>query len=176
MVRHSDLSIAQVDALRALFDGEYRATHGEWDPDRPYGYSPADVHTMLLHGSTLIGHVGYQHRTIRVGSRGVSVAGTGGVLVHQNWRSEGVGRRVMRRAQESMRRDDRIAFGYLGCRDEVVPFYECTGWTRLSVTERHRSIVDPGVITVSTDGPILIYDVSGAPWPSGDVDLQGTPW
>ena len=31
-------------------------------------------------------------------------------------------------------------FGYLGCRPEVVPFYQATGWRRIDVVERHVSM------------------------------------
>lgn len=176
VVDHHDLSGAQRDALRGLFDSEYRESHGEWDPDRPYGYSPADVHTLLFHGSTLLGHVGFQRRRIAVGSSDVCVAGTGGVLVHPRRRGEGIGRSVMSHAQDAMRRDSRIDFGYLGCRDEVVPFYESTGWVRVNATERHVSMTEPGSTEVLSEGPILVFPASGAVWPPGDIDLRGTPW
>lgn len=176
VVDHHDLSGAQRDALRDLFDSEYRESHGEWDPDRPYGYSPADVHTLLFHGSTLLGHVGFQRRRIAVGSAEVCVAGTGGVLVHPDSRGEGIGRSVMSHAQDAMRGDSRIDFGYLGCRDEVVPFYGSTGWLRVEATERHVSMTDPDSTLVSSEGPILVFPTSDAVWPQGDIDLRGTPW
>ncbi|MDF2563531.1 MAG: hypothetical protein K0R99_4977, partial [Microbacterium sp.] len=34
-------------------------------------------------------------------------------------------------AQQEMRKNARIEFGYLGCREEVVPFYERAGWLRI---------------------------------------------
>lgn len=184
IVEHSALSDSHVTALQRLFDREYRAEHGDWDPDRPYGYSPADVHTMIFRGDVAVAHVGYQRRVIRVGAREVRVAGTGGVLVHPDWRSDGVGRRVMSHAQQTMRDDDRVDFGYLGCRDEVVPFYERTGWSRVSAVESHVSITDATATVTSAAGPILVFpamhagdsDTGKDRWPSGDIDLRGTPW
>jgi len=41
----------------------------------------------------------------------------------------------MSHAQQAMRDDDRVSFGYLGCREEVVPFYERTGWSRVNAVE-----------------------------------------
>jgi aminoglycoside 2'-N-acetyltransferase I len=35
IVEHDALSESQSAALRELFDREYRAEHGEWNPDRP---------------------------------------------------------------------------------------------------------------------------------------------
>lgn len=180
IVEHDTLSESQSAALRDLFDREYRAEHGDWNPDRPYGYSPADVHTVLFHGSTAIAHVGFQRRFIRVGAHEVAVAGTGGVLVHPDWRSAGVGRRVMTHAQQVMRDDYRVDFGYLGCREEVASFYERTGWSRVDAVERHVSMIDANVTVTSSAGPILIFAAgSGAgrdQWPQGDIDLRGTPW
>lgn len=180
VVEHVDLSESQVAAMSELFDIEYSSEHGPWDPDRPYGYSPADVHTIMLLGSTAVAHVGYQRRRIQVGTREITVAGAGGVLVHPAHRSGGVGRRVMSHAQSAMRDDDHVEFGYLGCREEVVQFYERTGWSRVHAVERHVSMTDPRVTVTSAAGPILVFAaVTGSqrhPWPHGDIDLRGTPW
>lgn len=179
-VEHDALSESQTAALRDLFDSEYRETHGDWDPDRPYGYSPADVHTIVFHGSIAIAHVGFQRRVRRVGARDIAVAGTGGVLVHPGWRSAGVGRRAMTHAQQAMRDDDRVDFGYLGCREEVASFYERTGWSRVTAVERHVSMTDASVTVTSPEGPILVVaahsQADADSWPQGDIDLRGTPW
>ncbi|GAA1243651.1 aminoglycoside 2'-N-acetyltransferase I [Microbacterium phyllosphaerae] len=179
-VEHEALSVSQSAALGELFDREYRAEHGEWNPDRPYGYSPADMHTVIFRGPLAVAHVGFQRRLIRVGAREVRVAGTGGVLVHPDWRSGGVGRRVMTHAQQAMRDDDRIDFGYLGCREEVVSFYQRTGWSRVNAVERHVSMTDSSATVASSGGPILVFAArphAGADaWPPGDIDLRGTPW
>ncbi|WP_372983547.1 GNAT family N-acetyltransferase [Microbacterium sp.] len=176
LVEHQDLSTSQLSALGKLFDSEYRVTHGAWNPDRPYGYSPAHVHVMLSIGRIVIAHVGFQRRTISAGGHEIVVAGTGGVLVHSDWRGSGVGRRVMARAQQAMRDDALVDFGYLGCREAVVPFYESTGWRRIRALERHISIADGSDATEPFGAPILIYDASDSRWPPGDVDLRGTPW
>lgn len=179
-VDHDALTGAQTTALRDLFDSEYRETHGEWDPDRPFGYSPADVHTIVFRGSMAVAHVGYQRRLIRVGQDDVPVAGTGGVLVHREWRAGGRGGRVMSHAQRAMRDDEHVDFGYLGCREEVVPFYERTGWSRVNAVEHHVSMTDASETVTSTTGPILVYaagsHIGADEWPQGDIDLRGTPW
>lgn len=176
VVDHSALTGSPLAALRALFDREYFADHGAWDPDRPYGYSPASVHTLAFVGPALVGHIGFQFREIRVDDAEVAVAGTGGVLVDADARGSGLGRRLMRRAQQAMREDPRVDFGYLGCREEVVPFYERSGWRRIQATERHVSMQDPRATVVSSSGPILTYPTGKRDWPVGDIDLRGTPW
>ncbi|RAX43670.1 hypothetical protein DQ354_19495 [Arthrobacter sp. AQ5-06] len=99
--RHEDLSMMELDALEKLFDSEYLSDYGRWNPDAPYGYSPADFHVMAFQGSVLAAHVGFQRRVISVGTDDVVVAGTGGVLVDQRFRGTGLGGRAMRHAQRA---------------------------------------------------------------------------
>lgn len=176
VVDHAELSESETAALGALFDREYLADHGPWGLDGPYGYSPADVHTLAYVGGVLAGHVGFQRRTITVGGAEVVVTGTGGVLVDASARGNGLGQRLMSRAQQAMRADMRVDFGYLGCREDVVRFYESAGWRRVQAIERHVSILDSRRIVVSVDGPVLILPIRERDWPRGDIDLRGTPW
>ncbi|WP_407358239.1 GNAT family N-acetyltransferase [Microbacterium sp. LTA6] len=177
-VPHDSLSAGDTAELRSLFDREYAAAFGPWEPDAPYGYAPADVHTMVFDGAELVAHVGHQIRTISVGSATVTVAGTGGVLVDATRRGTGLGTRAMEHAQDAMRANPSVSFGYLGCRDEVIAFYEATGWRRIQVVEHCVSWQKPHEIITTRDSPILIYPVHSSlqEWPEGEVDLHGTPW
>lgn len=178
VIQHADLSGDYLTLLRDLFDREYFADFGPWNPDAPYGYSPAGLHTLVCDGSTLLAHVGFQVRAINVGGQETTVAGTGGVLVDQSCRGVGLGREAMRHAQQAMRDHGGVDFGYLGCREHVVPFYESTGWDRIHATERHVSRVDQHSVVVAVDTPILIYPVGKqtSQWPLGDINLRETPW
>lgn len=176
--RHEDLSVLELKALGELFDGEYLGEHGRWTPDAPYGYSPANVHVLGFRGPFLIAHVGFQPRVIAVGTNDVLVAGTGGVLVDHRFRGTGLGSRAMRHAQKAMRDEAGVDFGFLGCREEVVPFYEATGWYQVHATERCVSHVDQASVIVSQGGPALVCSAirDARQWPHGDIDLHGTPW
>lgn len=176
--RHEDLNIRELAALEVLFDSEYLSDYGRWDPDAPYGYSPADFHVLAYQGPELVAHVGFQRRVISVGTDDVVVAGTGGVLVNQRFRGLGLGGRAMRHAQEAMREEAGADFGFLGCRKEVVPFYESAGWVQLHATERSLSRADQSSVIVSQGGPMLVCSSTrdASEWPNGDVDLRGTPW
>lgn len=178
VIKHADLCCDDVSALREFFDREYLVDFGPWSPEAPYGYSPADVHTLICDGVALIAHVGFQIRVIEVGGTDVTVAGTGGVLVDEPFRGSGLGQQAMQRAQQAMRDAGGVEFGYLGCREQVVQFYEHTGWHRVHATERHASRLDQQSVMTSTNEPILIYPVGKgtAEWPNGDIDLRGTPW
>lgn len=175
---HNDLTTVELDALEALFEGEYRSEFGEWNPDAPYGYSPADTHVLAYRGQTLTAHVGFQRRSISVGTHEVIVAGTGGVLVDEHSRGTGLGTRAMRLAQEVMRDEARVDFGFLGCRREVVPFYESAGWVQIHAIERCLSRIDQMTVVVSEDGPNLVCSGRrhASQWPPGEIDLRGTPW
>lgn len=164
--------------LGKLFDAEYFEEYGRWTPDAPYGYSPADFHTIVFDGSAMVAHVGFQIRAITVGKSPVAVAGTGGVLTDKSARGSGYGRAAMEGAQLAMRSHRDIHFGYLGCREEIVPFYESVGWHRIKAIERSVSRLDQTTSVVAENAPLLICP-AGRPiedWPSGDVDLRGTPW
>ena len=79
-------------------------------------------------------------------------------------------------AAQSMRDRGRVAFGYLGCREPVVPFYESCGWTRIRA--RERSVGCEGEPVVQEPGPpILVLPVAPLEmWPEGDINLRGRAW
>ncbi|MFB8189957.1 GNAT family N-acetyltransferase [Microbacterium sp. NPDC055988] len=176
-VPHESLTSNDVASLRELFDAEYLAEFGAWDPDQPYGYAPHDVHLIARAGDEVVGHVGWARRTIGVGTAEVVVAGVGGVLVSPRARGERAGALLLAHAARSMTDADDIDFGYLGCREEVVSFYESCGWSRISVAE--RSIDRTGRPTMQPPGPpILTLALESPPrrWPSGAIDLRGRAW
>ncbi|MBV7412268.1 GNAT family N-acetyltransferase [Dermabacteraceae bacterium TAE3-ERU27] len=176
--QHSLLSGIALAEMRRLFDAEYRADFGDWDPDGPYGYAPADWHVLAWLGRRLVGHVGFQRRVIEVGGVEVAVAGTGGMLVAPEARGCGVGKRLLFRAQRSMIKDAKLDFGYLGCRPAVVGFYESAGWVRIRAQESHTDRLDPALTVVNDSSPILICPALRpvTEWPNGDVDLRGGAW
>ena len=186
IVEHAALTRTELTALRALFDREYRSTHGAWDPDLPYGYSPAATHVIVFDTTgSAVAHVGFQPREIAAGGRPVLVAGTGGVLVDDRVRGRGLGAFAMTLAQDTMRSALDLEFGYLGCREGVVPFYERTGWKRIHVTERSTprsapsDTISEAEAVVEEGTPVLIYPLrSGGltSWPTGEVDLRGRAW
>ncbi|ACV05213.1 GNAT family N-acetyltransferase [Kytococcus sedentarius] len=175
-VTHHELTAEHLAGLRELFNAEYLDSHGEWDPAQPYGYAGHDVHVITLRGQQILGHVGWEQRTIEVGGAPVTVAGTGGVLVNPSVRGTGLGRRLMAHAADAMRREADISFGYLGCREDVVLFYRACGWERIRATERYTG--RDGRETFQEPGPpLLVLPLrAGTTWPSGPVDLRGRCW
>nr|WP_314843223.1 GNAT family N-acetyltransferase [uncultured Microbacterium sp.] len=177
VVTHADLTSADVAALRRFFDAEYLREFGDWDPDLPYGYAPHDVHVVARHADDIVGHVGWARRTIGVGQDELVIAGLGGVLIAQSARGDRLGSRLMRRAAEAMEAAGGVAFGYLGCREEVAAFFEACGWSRIAAGE--SSISRAGRPVHEPPGPpLLVLPVERGleTWPDGEVDLRGRAW
>lgn len=177
LVADQDLTAADLGELRRLFDVEYLDNFGPWDPQQPYGYASHDFHVIARIDDRVLGHVGWARREIDVGHASVAIAGVGGVLVSDEARGTRIGRSLMERAEQSMRGHGGIAFGYLGCREHVVPFYVSCGWKRINA--RERSIGRDGDPVVDESGqPILIRPIaaSSESWPEGDIDLRGRAW
>lgn len=174
VLAHQELTEADLDELRQLFDSEYLEEFGEWDPQQPYGYAPHDVHVMARIEGRVVGHGGWARREIAVGTETLAIAGVGGVLISTDARGMRLGGELMGWAAQSMR--DRVAFGYLGCREQVVPFYESCGWKR--ILARERSVGRDGEPVVDEPGPpLLILPIAPLErWPEGDIDLRGRAW
>lgn len=177
VIAHEELTEADLGEFRQLFDSEYLEEFGQWDPDRPYGYASHDFHVMARIDGRIAGHVGWAVREVVVGAETVAIAGVGGVLVSDEARGKHLGVALMEQAERSMSDHAGVAFGYLGCREQVVPFYESCGWIR--ITAREKSAGRDGEAVVQEPGPpILIRPISASleSWPNGDIDLRGRAW
>ena len=168
---------AALAALRTLFDSEYLCGFGPWDPDQPYGYAPHEVHVIARSADEVVGHVGWARRVIGVGGTPTTIGGVGGVLVAARARGLGLGASLMHRAAQAMADHGDIDFGYLGCREEVVPFYASCGWHRVLAPE--RLVGRDGTPVEEAPGqPLMVLPVGRAfaEWPSGTIDLRGRAW
>lgn len=163
--------------LASLFDSEYLEDWGPWTPRQDYGYARFEMHAIAREDSTIIGHAGTSRRFVDVGGREVTIAGIGGVVVHPDARGQGVGQRVIESLRESMTSEAPAEFGFLGCRDEVVPFYESCGFVRVANPVREVSHRD-GMTVLVGESPTLVCPgtASLAHWPNGTIDLRGLPW
>ncbi|WP_110589284.1 GNAT family N-acetyltransferase [Microbacterium suaedae] len=177
VIAHKEITETDLGELRRLFDSEYLEDFGEWDQEQPYGYAPHDAHVMARIDDRVVGHVGWTRREIAVGTETVAIAGVGGVLVCDEARGQRLGVDLMELAARSMRDHGGVSFGYLGCREQVVPFYLSCGWARIVASE--RSIGRDGEPVVDEPGqPILIRPITTSLelWPEGDIDLRGRAW
>lgn len=142
-----------------------------------YGGRPD--HRLWLQDSddALVAHLDFERRLISVGDREVLVAGVGEVATHPHQQGRGLGQRLLAELRRVLTAETPVAFGYLGCREEVVGYYERVGWHRIDQKSRE---IDPGSgeWTVS-EGPALILPATAplSAWPrEGTIDLRGMWW
>lgn len=173
-----DLTKKQLVGIKELFDNEYAALYGAWNQTQPYGYSPAELHVLAVKDGQVVGNIGMQRRQISVGNQEVTIAGTGGMLISPSYRKYGLGRKLLSALQEASRTIAPVDYGYLGCREDVVPFYEASGYTRIVATERFVSDDDQITVIQHTGSPIMICSGTKAvkEWPTGTIDIRGTAW
>jgi aminoglycoside 2'-N-acetyltransferase I len=173
----TELTAADHAGLAALMDAEYAAGWGPWDPRTGYGYARPELHALAELDGRLVGHAGSGRRFVGVGDREVVVAGVGGVLTAPEVRGRGVGRLVLDALQDAARGSAPADFGLLGCREEVVGFYESCGFRPTDQLVRDVSPRD-GRTVVESRGPTLVCAGTRpvAAWPGGRIDLRGLPW
>jgi aminoglycoside 2'-N-acetyltransferase I len=173
----TELTPSDVADLAALLDREYAAAWGPWHPRTGYGYAPGELHALARRDGRLVGHAASARRVVAVGDREVLVAGIGGVLTAPEARGTGVGRAALRALQEAGRGRAPAEFGLLGCREEVVGFYESCGFRRTDQLVRDLSPAD-AMTVVESRGPTLVCAGTRpvSEWPAGTIDLRGLPW
>lgn len=177
VIAHEELTEGDLGELRRLFDSEYLDEFGQWDPSQPYGYASHDFHVIARIDGRITGHVGWALREVVVGTETVAIAGLGGVLVSDEARGKHLGGALMEHAERSMIDHGGVAFGYLGCREQIVPFYVSCGWAR--IVARERCIGRNGEPVIQEPGqPILLRPIAASleSWPNGDIDLRGRAW
>ena len=151
----------------------------EWGED-PFGvrdfqirWRPKELHFVVESAGRPVSHVGVLRHTVAVGRRRVTVGGVGGVITRPDVQGSGYASLALTRATDFMRDELDVEFGFLFCRDPLVPFYERHGW---------RLIKAP-VTVEQGDGPPLVMPINamvlpfGArAWPEGAVSLESLPW
>ena len=98
-------------------------------------------------------------------------------LVSNLARGQRLGGLLMNRAAPEMVVAGGVAFGYLGCREELAPFSLACDWARISASERTANRV--GQLVCDPPGLLWLVLPVGrhlATWPDGGIDLRGRPW
>lgn len=177
IVASQDLTDYQLAGLKQLFDREYLEDYGPWNVECPYGYAPQDIHILAYVEEKLVGHMGSQLRFIKVGDQECLVAGIGGVLIAPEFRGLGLATSMMQKLTNHNRDDLQASFSYLGCRLEVVPFYEACGFHRI---EREECWIDRVTGAVRSEFSSTIMIASGRDdwtvFPDGKINLLGRTW
>lgn len=163
--------------LRSLLIAAYPPFADFWAGTSYWGSEP-EWHLWLADPAGVpVAQLGFGRRAVQIGGRDVTIVGVGGVATHPAVQRRGLGRRLLRDLHAFLQTLQDVEFAFLQCREEVAPFYERGGFTRVPNAARY---LDPDEGQwVTNAGPTLILPVQAAlrDWPVGErVNLRGLPW
>ncbi|MFH1023569.1 MAG: GNAT family N-acetyltransferase [Planctomycetota bacterium] len=138
-----------------------------------HGTAPA--YTFVARQGEAVGaHIGVVIREVSCGGKATVIAGIQNMAVAPALRKSGVSRRLMTEAMaEAARRG--IRFGLLFCVPQLERFYASLGWKTLVV----RVVMtgeDGGPEPLPAKNIAMSLDLADAPFPAGDIALQGRDW
>lgn len=126
---------------------------------------------------TMVAHLDFERRVIRVGGREVLVAGVGEVATYPEWQRKGLGRRLMLELRAILSTEIPVPFAFLNCLEAVAGFYTRVGWHRMSQTTRERDRVTGMWTEHTVPSMVLPATAPIEAWPKqGLIDLCGLPW
>ncbi len=141
--------------------------------DRPYFKQLPHWRLLARLDGELVGHVGVDHRVVRVGDVALRIFGLIDLCVAPQKRSSGISREMIRCVEERARLaevphlvlfadDDRLyaRCGFRGIDADV----------RWLAIDDHRTL---GIQEEQLSDTMMVKDLAGAPWPAGEVDMLG---
>lgn len=126
-VAEADLSANDHAVIPALLVSAFPEYAGTFCAASWYGGRPDHRLWLEETDGTLVAHLDFERRVIGVGNREVLVASVGEVATHPAQQGRGLGRRLMAELRRVLTTETPADFGYLGCREEVIGFYERVG-------------------------------------------------
>ena len=143
-------------------------------PADTYSWTPPSWSALIKSGQRVVAHTGIIYRVIQVGQLRVPVAGIAGVMTLPDWRRRGYARAMLANATAFAALQLWAPFALVICPKEESAFYQHLGW---HIAEATILCEQPGG-QVSLEREVAVYlacqgDVE---WPSGSIDLGGTPW
>ena len=145
----------------------------EWYGERFWAERPPFTCRILARsGDEIVGHLGIGTRVVAAGDQDVQIGGIGGVRTRESWRGKGIATLLLRRAEETMRDDLSLPFGFMTCRPEIAPVYLRLGWQEVA----GPTVVGAGSEAKRYAGLSLILPLADVTWPDGPIDLRGGSW
>lgn len=126
---------------------------------------------------TIIAHLDVERRVIDVNGRDMYIAGVGEVATAPDLHRKGVGRLLLDKLNEVLRDTYPVDYGFLRCRDELIPFYGGSGW--LPVTQpTHMIDINTGekIVELTESMYLPVLKTAGEWGTEGIVDLRGLSW
>lgn len=121
----------------------------------------------------LVTILGLLRREILVGTEKLWVVGVGGVATHPARQRRGLSTRLLQASETFMREKLTASFGLLICGQNRLLFYEHVGWRHVA---DELFFMQDGKRYPIRDVPVMILPLSQFNWPSGEIDLCGSPW
>ncbi len=145
-------------------------------PENPeYGQIVWSAHHWMVLGylnDALVTQLCLLKREILIGAESVRVAGLGGVATDPQWQRHGFALQILREAEKFMRDDIGVAFGLLICDKEIQPYYTRGGWINVAQSLRYSQADQRRVLNTC----VMVLPLANQVWPSGEIDLCGSPW
>jgi nodulation protein A len=180
MIRwETELTADDHDALSTLLRAAF-ARHAQQFEGRswPLSYARKEARIWLADDEGRpVAHLAVGRRLIGVAGTDVLVAGVGDVAVAPDQHGRGLGAILMRELDGRLRAEFAADFGLVQCGQDVLGFYQRTGWTpvpnrvRQVDTSDQRTVREGVGVTLIRPGRRPVPD-----WPEGLVDLRGLPW
>ncbi len=133
--------------------------------------SPDWMALGFLHGE-LVTQLCIPKREILIGSEKVWVAGVGGMATHPNHHHNGYGSALLKATETFMRDELQVPFSLLICADETQPFYQLACWQRVADLLYYQQDNQRRKLRTC----VMILQLEKQTWPSGEIDLCGSPW
>lgn len=176
LVAEQDLSVTDHQQIQRLLVAAF-PQYDTFTTASYWGAQPEYRLWLAASDGCLLAHLALGRRLVGVGSAELMIAGVGEVATDPGWQGRGLGRRLMQALQGILRSQVPVAFGFVQCREAVVPFYARSGWQRIN---QIATFLDPDTAAWTTyQGPTLVMPAQAAleAWPhTGQIDLRGMPW
>ena len=175
LIEEKDMSPAMDQAIRDLLCVCFPPDVAAFSKTRHWhGSAPAYSLVQEENNSRVVGHVGVVVREIRCGSAPLIIAGIQNLAVLPEWRRCGLGPKLMLDSMDAARRRG-IPFGLLFCVPALEKFYQSVGWFTVHATAKmvdERGLYQP----IPGKNICMAIRLASAPFPPGDIDLQGADW
>ena len=143
-------------------------------PADSYSWSAPSWSMLVKEGGHIVAHVGVVYRVIQVGNLRVPVGGICGVMTLKDWRGRGYARAALAKATAFVALQLWAPFAVVISPTEDTAFYEHVGWR---VAEAPIQCEQPtGRVTLEREVALWLACQGDAHWPSGSINLGGTPW
>lgn len=173
----SQLSAAELAAVRTLLDGAFGGHPGGDFTEADWDHSLGGMHALARDGAELVGHASVVQRRLLHRGRALRTGYVEAVAVRADFRGQGYGAAVMDAAERVIRGGYQL--GALSSAKAATGFYTARGWQRWRGPTAALTPADGVLPTPDEDGGIHVLPLPGTPleptggltcdWRDGDV-------